>query len=398
MISALFAGNGILVKSSEATCWSAQYFTAIARGALTACGHSPHLIQLITCWPETAPHLTSHPGISHITFIGSQNIAHSVASSASKPLTPLTLELGGKDPAILLNDIPPSSIAQTASILMRGVFQSAGQNCIGIERVIALPKTYKALIPLLLPRIRGLRIGSALDSEESVDIGACISDVNFLKLEELIEDAISRGARLLHGGKRYHHPKYPQGHYFTPTLIVDATPEMPLAQTELFAPVFTLMRATSVSDAVSIANSTQFGLGASVFGNSTTDLEYVTSNVKAGMVSVNDFASYYLTGLPFGGVGGSGYGRFLGEEGLRSLCNQKSVQGVAGWARVLGVKTRIPGRLDYPFLVGEKGAVREAEVGAKAKAWEFVKGVVEVGYATTFLGRVRGLGKILRNS
>lgn len=193
IISSLCAGNALVLKSSEATCWSAQYYVSIAKGALRACGHSTSLIQLITCWPETAPHLTSHPGVSHITFIGSQEVAHKVSDSASKSLTPLCLELGGKDPAIILDDLSDSKLQQVASVLMRGVFQSAGQNCIGIERVIALPRVYQKLIDIVEPRVKTLRIGSALDEEEDVDIGACISDRGFERLEKLIEDAVANG-------------------------------------------------------------------------------------------------------------------------------------------------------------------------------------------------------------
>lgn len=164
---------------------------------------------------------------------------------------------------------------------------------------------------------------------------------------------------------------------------------MAIAQTELFAPVFCLMQASSVEDAASLANSTQYALGSSVFGKNQADLEYVTKHVKAGMVAVNDFASYYLCGLPFGGVGGSGYGRFLGEEGLRSLCNQKSVQVVAPWARMLGIQTSIPPRLDYQM--------QHQDPAAKAKAWQFVKGIIEVGYGMSLLDQLKGVGKILRN-
>lgn len=392
MISALFAGNAIVVKSSEATAWSAAYFVSIVRAALWACGHSPALVQSITCWPSVAPHLTSHPSIAHITFIGSQNVAHHIAAAASKSLTPLCLELGGKDPAILLDDLSGGKMNQVSSILMRGVFQSAGQNCIGIERVIALPTACKQLEATLLPRIQALRLGSALDDEESVDVGACVSPANFANLESLIQDAVKRGARLLHGGHRFNHPKWPNGHYFQPTFLVDVTRDMPIAQTELFAPVFVLMRAQSVQDAIDIANSTPYSLGASVFGSSTRDLDTVTRGLKAGMVSVNDFASYYMCSLPFGGVGGSGYGRFGGEEGLRSLCNTKSVQRdlLPSW---MGVSTSIPPRLDY--VVGDPA---RAEPTRKAKAWGFVNGIVEVGYAMTLWGKVGGVWKIITNA
>lgn len=380
VIASIFAGNAIIVKGSENTAWSSSYFASIATAALVACGHNPDIVQSVVCWPDVADHLTSHPGIAHITFIGSRPVAHYVCASASKALTPVCVELGGKDPAILLDDLSNSDFHRVASILMRGVFQSAGQNCIGIERVIALPNVYNRLIDHLVPRIAALHPGSILNAsadDAPIDIGACISDANFTKLEALISDAVANGARLLCGGKRYVHPQYPKGHYFTPTLLVDVTPSMKIAQEELFAPVFTLMRATSVDDAIAIANSTMYALGASVYGSSTRDLEHVVRSVHAGMVAVNDFAVTYMVQLPFGGVKGSGYGRFAGQEGLRSLCNQKAVtRDRLPWL----AKTSIPGPMDLPL----KG------VGAGKRAWGMAMGVVWVGYGD-WKGKVRGI-------
>ncbi|KAH0559882.1 hypothetical protein GP486_003602 [Trichoglossum hirsutum] len=303
IISAIFAGNGIIVKGSESTAWSSAYFINIVRSALQVCGHSPALVQSIICWPSVAPHLTSHPGISHITFIGSRNVAHAVTTSAAKSLTPVCVELGGKDAAIILDDVV--DIDKVASILLRGVFQSAGQNCIGIERIVACQGIYQQLLQILEPRIKSLRLGSTVDGDE-VDVGAMISSNNFDRLEQLISDAINKGARCLVGGQRHIHPHYPQGHYFAPTLLVDVTPDMAIAQEETFAPICTVMEARDVDDAIRIANSTKYGLGASVFGRSQRDLEKVVEASKTGMVSVNDFAVYYAVQLPFGGVKGSG--------------------------------------------------------------------------------------------
>lgn len=357
-----------------------SYITSIGRTALSACGHSPHLIQPVVCWPATASHLTSHPSINHITFIGSRPVAHAVCTSAAKSLTPVVVELGGKDPAIILNDA--RALPKIASILLRGVFTSAGQNCIGIERIIALPQSYAPLIRILEPRIRNLRVGSSLDDEpESVDVGAMISDANFDRLELLIADAVNQGGKCLVGGKRYMHPKHPRGHYFSPTLLVNVTPSMRIAQEEVFAPICVLMRAESVDHAIELANSTDYALGASVFGTNKADLAKVVGVVRAGMVSVNDFAVYYAVQLPFGGVGGSGYGRFAGEEGLRGLCNVKSVcqDRFPGW-----VETTIPRAVDYPLRNAKKG-------------WEVCRGVVEVGYGLDFKSRAQGLWRIITN-
>lgn len=379
VIAALFAGNAIVVKGSEATAWSSSYFASIVTRALEACGHSPSLVQSLVCWPDVADHLTSHPDIAHITFIGSRQVAHHVCASAAKSLTPVCVELGGKDPAILLDDLTTSEFKRVASILMRGTFQSAGQNCIGIERVIALPNVHDRLVAYLTPKIRALRPGSILtDSPDTpVDVGASISSASFDNLEALIEDAVQHGARLLAGGKRYTHPNHPSGHYFTPTFLADVTPDMKIAQTELFAPVFLLMRATSVTNAIDIANSTIYALGASVYGASSTDLERVVRDVHAGMVAVNDFAVTYMVQLPFGGVKGSGYGRFAGKEGLRSLCNQKAVTR----DRWPGVKTSIPPPMDIPL----QGS------GAGQRAWSMAQGIVWLGYAPDWRGKLRGL-------
>ncbi|KAL9629933.1 MAG: hypothetical protein Q9164_006655, partial [Protoblastenia rupestris] len=378
LISTLFTGSALVLKASENTAWSTKHFAHVAKAALKACGHSPDLVQPIVCWPQNANHLTSHPDISHITFIGSRPVAHHVASSAARSLTPICLELGGKDPAVILDDV--KSLEKVMSIVMRGTFQSAGQNCIGIERIICLSNVYPRLISRLESRIRVLRVGSAIDDIEGVDVGAMISNNRFSHLEKLIDEAVKQGARCLVGGKRYTHPNYPQGHYFSPTLLVDVTPAMRIAQEEIFAPICVVMKASSLHNAIDLANSTPHALGASVFGTCSQDLETVASRVHAGMVSINDFGVYYAVSLPFGGVKGSGYGRFGGEEGLRSLCNTKAVC-KDRWPGLLS--TSIPDPLDYPIKSAEKG-------------WLMCKGVVELGYAEGWK-RGGGLWKIVRN-
>ncbi|KND87366.1 putative aldehyde dehydrogenase-like protein [Tolypocladium ophioglossoides CBS 100239] len=377
VISALFAGNAIVVKVSEQTAWSSAYFASIARGALAAHGHDPQLVQTVVCWPQTAGHLTSHKGISHITFVGSQTVAHHVAASAAKSLTPVVAELGGKDPFIVL-DSAAKDLPRIAEVILRGTFQAAGQNCIGIERVIASGAVYDKLVSMVEPRVKALRLGP------DADVGAMISDAPFERLEELIAEAVSQGARLLAGGRRHNHPDYPKGHYFQPTLLVDVTPSMCIAQHECFAPVLTVLRAASSSaaDMLAIANAPSFGLGASVHGSERDPaLPPIVRGLRAGMVAVNDFAAYYAVQLPFGGVAGSGYGRFAGEEGLRGLCNIKSVcEDRFGW---LGVRTAIPPPVQYA-------------VPSQQKGWNFTQGVVEIGYGEPG-SKVRGLARMIKN-
>jgi acyl-CoA reductase-like NAD-dependent aldehyde dehydrogenase len=383
MISAIFSGNGIIVKASENTAWSASYFSLIVKGALHVCGHDPNLVQVVVTWPQTANYLTSHPSISHVTFIGSRPVAKLVAASAAKSLTPVVAELGGKDAAIIL-DSAVDDLPRIIEILLRGTFQAAGQNCIGIERIIACPKIYDKLVLALEPRIKAIRVGSILDAEdgEQIDMGAMISDACFDRLEKLVESAVKDGARLLAGGKRFHHPRHHHGHYFQPTFLVDVTPEMEIANEECFGPICVLMRAKSTEEACKFANAPDFGLGASVFGAWDYPLRAVVKNLKTGMVAVNDFAAYYAVQLPFGGVGGSGYGRFAGEEGLRGLCNLKAVcQDRWGWA---GISTAIPSQIRYPIPDTRKG-------------YEFTRAVVEIGYAIQLWGSAKGLGRMWKN-
>lgn len=378
IISAIFSGNGILVKASEQTAWSSSYFASIARGALIAHGHDPALVQTVACWPQVANHLTSHPKISHITFIGSRPVCHKVAESAAKALIPVVAELGGKDACIVM-DSAKGDLPRICETLLRGTFQAAGQNCIGIERIVATPGVYSKLVERLEPRVKAIRLG------QEADMGALISDASFGRLEGLVEDAVKNGARLLAGGKRYAHPEYPSGHYFSPTMLVDVTADMAIAHEECFGPVMVLMRAASntAADVLSVANAPDFGLGGSVFGrDSDPVLQAVVRGLRCGMVAINDFAAFYAVQLPFGGVAGSGYGRFAGEEGLRGLCNIKAVCADRwGWA---GVRTSIPPPIRYP-------------IDSQDRSWKFAKGVVETGYGLGTARKVGGVLGILKN-
>ncbi|SPO00025.1 related to succinate-semialdehyde dehydrogenase (NAD(P)+) [Cephalotrichum gorgonifer] len=386
VISALFSGNAIVVKASEQTAWSASYFANVARGALVAHGHDPALVQPVVCWPNVAPHLTSHPGISHITFIGSRPVCQKVAASAAQSLTPVVAELGGKDASIIL-DSARKDVDRIAKILLRGTFQSAGQNCIGIERIIVAPSLYEKVISLVEPKVKALRLG------QTADVGALISDAPFDRLEYLVDAAVKSGARLLAGGKRYRHPDHPHGHYFTPTLLVDVTPNMEIADEECFAPIMLIMRSPqppspsspeeTAASILAVANNS-FGLGASVYGSESDPvLHLIVRGLKTGNVAVNDFAVFYAAQLPFGGTGGSGYGKFAGEEGLRGLCNAKSVS--SDRAHWLGIRTSIPPPVQYP-------------IADQQRSWRFTRGVVGLGYGIGAGEKAKSLLDILGNS
>ncbi|KAK9238700.1 Aldehyde/histidinol dehydrogenase [Lipomyces kononenkoae] len=384
IIASIFTGNGIIVKCSESVVWSSRYFVEMVQTCIGICGHSPDLVQLVCPWPSEADYLTAHAGISHATFIGSKPVAHKVLSAAGSVLTPVTVELGGKDAAIVLDEYLPSWQAcdGIASVLMRGTFQSAGQNCIGIERIICEPKAYESLVKVLTKRVPQLRLGSSLDDhDKDIDVGALINDSRFDVLERLIADAAKTGATLVCGGKRYSHPEHALGSYFQPTLLVDVTPEMEIAKNEIFGPVMVLMKAENTDDAIDMANSAKFGLGGAVFGKrGSAATEKVVREMKTGNIAVNDFATFYVCQLPFGGVNESGYGKFGGEEGLRGLCNAKSICR----DRFPGISTSIPPVVDYPLQNVNK-------------AWKFVRAMNAAAYAASVKEFAISLGQLLSN-
>ncbi|SPO28135.1 related to aldehyde dehydrogenase [Ustilago trichophora] len=395
IIASVFAGNAIVVKASELVAWSATYFIDAIRQCLRVSGCDPDLVQLVTCWPESAEALTQSAEIAHITFIGSEPVGRLVAQAATKELTPVTLELGGKDPAILLKD---ADLKYFGSTFMRSCFQGAGQNCMGIERFIVDASIADKLVNIVEPRIRALQLGSFMDDapfgvsssikpkgrDSRVDMGAMITDARFSRLEELIADAVSQGASLVVGGKRYPHPVWKYGHYFSPTLLTNVTPNMAIAQEELFAPIFLIIPFTTsnLDSAITIANSTRYGLGSSIFGSTLSQCQYIAAKLQAGMVNINDFGVSYLNqGLPFGGVKKSGYGRFAGPEGLLGLTQAKAVTRDRFFSVV---RTGIPPKLDYPL---EK----------PSKSWGFVNGLVRFAYGDGLVARARGILDLIVN-
>ncbi|GAA5862754.1 hypothetical protein JCM3774_001911 [Rhodotorula dairenensis] len=374
IIAALAAGNAIVVKPSENVAWSSLIFIQAVRDCLAACGEDPDLVQVVVTLPDSVEALTGDARLKHITFIGSEKVGKKVAVKGAEVGTPVLLELGGKDPAILC---PTADLTAFADTWMRAVFQSGGQNCIGVERFIVHSSLYHQFTDMMLPRVKALELGDVLspdNADKQIDMGAMVTDRLFDRLEALISEAVKEGARCLVGGKRVGDRP---GHYFEPTLLVDVTPDMAIAQEEIFAPVMTVMRFDRLEQAVEIANGTRYGLGASVFGKSQADCRWVMDRLECGMVSSNDFGVFYMNqGLPFGGTKASGNaGRFAGPEGLRSLCNLKVVteDRLHGW-----VQTSIPPLLAYP-------------IKSARGAWTFQKGLISFVYGKDVRERIGGL-------
>jgi acyl-CoA reductase-like NAD-dependent aldehyde dehydrogenase len=303
-----------------------------------------------------------------------------IAVAATQHLTPVTLELGGKDPAIVL---PGTDIERWSSLWMRGIFQNAGQNCIGIERLLVHRDQHDEVFHLISDRARGLRIGGALSADDvgtGVDVGSMISLERFQNLQDMVEAAERQGAHVAIGGRRRDHPYLTNGAFFEPTVIGDVQRDMDIVQKELFAPIALVMPYDTIDDAIEIANESRFALGASVFGPEKYECLDVAKKLQCGMVSINDFGVFYLNqDLPFGGTKASGYGRFGGPEGLRSLTNPKAVV-VDRWPWLL--QTSIPRPLDYPMR-------------STVQAWDIASGIVGALYADGWRESFEGIQRLV---
>ncbi|GAA5904403.1 hypothetical protein JCM8208_004186 [Rhodotorula glutinis] len=381
IVAALAVGDAIVVKPSEQVAWSSLIFIEAVRDCLAACGEDPELVQIAVTLPENVEALTGDERIKHITFIGSEEVGKKVALKAAEVGTPVLLELGGKDPAVLC---PSADLKAFADTWMRGVFQSGGQNCIGTERFLVHSSLYDSFVTNMHGRISRLKLGDVLSpsaADKQIDVGAMISDRLFDELEDLVAQAVKEGARCLVGGKRADKGVVGEGHFFEPTLLVDVTPSMAIAQQEIFAPVMTVLKYDTLDEAVAIANGTRYGLGAAVFGRRRDECRWVMERLECGMVCSNDFGVFYLNqSLPFGGAKASGNAlRFAGPEGLRGLCNLKAVteDRAHGW-----IQTGIPPLLAYP-ITSARGA------------WTFVQGLVRLVYGRDARQRAGGLWGIV---
>ncbi|KAJ3068820.1 Meiotic Sister-Chromatid recombination aldehyde dehydrogenase, partial [Quaeritorhiza haematococci] len=322
IITALMAGNACVVKCSEHVAWSCAFWERAIRECLRVNGVDENLVALYTGWPDSGEALIEVA--DKVTFIGSPKVGKLVMRKASETLTPVVLELGGKDAAIIFDDAPYESgcLIQT---LLRGGMQNCGQNCAGLERLIIQEGIHDRVVKDLADIVSNFRIGPSLD-DDVVDVGAITMPSQIAIIQDLIDDAVAKGATVVCGGKPYVHPKFPKGQYYTPTLIKDVTPTMRIAQEEVFGPVLVIYKPfTSETEALALANSTEFGLSSSVFTSDYEKAERVARKLKVGMHNVNGWGMTYLCqSLPFGGIKVSGFDRFAGVEGLRGNTHIRS--------------------------------------------------------------------------
>ena len=317
-IPALMAGNAVVLKPSEQVAWSAARFLRIFEEALTACGHSTDLVQIVQGYAATGQALI-RSGVDQIIFTGSLPNGRRVLAEAAEQVIPVVLELGGKDPFIVCDD---ADLEQAVHAAMAGVYIHCGQNCLAAERMLVFDGIYDRYEARLTELVAALRQGPPL-GDEVVDCGAMVSPHQIDIVERLVNEAVAAGARVLAGGER---ALAGQGQFFQPTLLADVTPEMAIYREEVFGPVALLLRVSGEDEAIRLANDTTYGLGCTVLTRSGARARRIHRQIEAGMVSVNDFGLTYMAQeLPFGGVKSSGFGRLNGRDGLRACCHPKAV-------------------------------------------------------------------------
>ena len=319
-VPALFAGNAVIAKVSEWTAWSAAEFQAMFDAVLDRAGYPRDLVQIITGGGETGSALVTS-GVEKIFFTGSPENGRRVMAAASETLTPVVLELGGKDPMIVCDD---ADLAQAVGAAMLGVFTACGQMCVAAERLYVFSGIYDRFVAAVVERARALRQGPpAADRGGDFDVGALTMPRQLTIIQRQVDDAVSKGARLLCGGRR--NPGFP-GQFYEPTVLADCDHSMAVVREETFGPVMTILRVDSEAEAIRLANDTSYGLGSSVFTKDRRRAERIAAGISAGMTVVNDYGiAYMMQSAPFGGVRISGFGRINGREGLRACCNTKTV-------------------------------------------------------------------------
>lgn len=373
VISAIYSGNALILKVSEHSTWSSQYYIRIVQQALIQLGHNPDLVQIVSGFGETGAALI--PRVDKLTFIGSPQVGKLVMKTASATLTPVVLELGGKDAVVVCED---ADFHQVITHAMRGTFQNCGQNCIGIERIVVHKDIYDKFVKTMTANVKALTQGPSMASGECMfDTGAITMGLKEIeRILELVNLAEKDGANVVAGGKR--NESYPDGSFMEPTLIVDVTREMDIACNEVFGPVMTILRAEDDDDAVAIVNSTSYGLGSSVFSMDYDRAEGLAKRLRTGMCNINDFGVNYLCqSLPFGGVNISGFDRFAGIEGLRGCCLMRAVTS----DKLAATRTTIPPPMQYPIT---------------PSGFDFCVGLISMAYGDGILARIKGIVGLAR--
>jgi len=310
-LAALVAGNAIVVKPSELTSMAALELASLLHDA----GVPKDIFQLVIGDGATGAALIDSQ-IDKLIFTGSVATGKRIAQAAAARLLPVVLELGGKDPMLVLDD---ADIDVASSGAVWGAFVNAGQACLSVERCYVHRSIYQQFLDACVRKTAQLRIGNGMQSE--IDIGPLIHERQLGNVESHVEDARSRGARILIGGSR----RTDLGpNFFAPTVLADVTHQMRVMREETFGPLLPIAPFDSDDEAIRLANDSEFGLAASVWTRNRDRGEKIARRIHAGTVMVNDTVSCFgISEAPHGGVKASGVGRTHGRFGLEEMVRIK---------------------------------------------------------------------------
>jgi acyl-CoA reductase-like NAD-dependent aldehyde dehydrogenase len=312
-IPALAAGNAVILKPSEVT----PLTSLLMAEGLRECGLPDDVLQIATGRGETGAALVEE--VDMIMFTGSTRTGRKVAQAAAQRLIPASLELGGKDPMIVLSD---ADLERAANFATYYAMQNAGQTCISIERVYVEEPVYEEFVAKVSDKVRALRVGAPA-GPGSVEVGAITFPPQLETIEAHVADAIDKGARVLTGG---HALSEGAGRFYEPTVLVDVDHTMKCMTEETFGPTLPIMKVSDAEEAVRLANDSPYGLGASVFSRDVQRGEQIARRLEVGAANVNDaLINYTVLELPMGGAKASGLGSRHGAGGIRKYCSQQAI-------------------------------------------------------------------------
>lgn len=307
---ALLAGCTVVIKPAESTPLSIRYVVEACQAAGVPAG----VVNLITGAGEVGDALVRHRGIDKVAFTGSTGVGRRIAAACGELLRPVTLELGGKSAAIVLDD---ADLDEFASVLIRSCMRNTGQTCYIATRILAPRSRYDEVVEVVTRTIAAARQGDPFDP--ATVFGPVANKRQFEVVTALLASAREEGARVTTGGQA----RDGVGYFIEPTVLADVKPSMRVAREEIFGPVITITGYADDDEAVAIANSTDFGLGGIVFSADTERAQAIAEQMDTGSVGINFFASNHAA--PFGGRHDSGLGVEYGIEGLEQYVTYKSI-------------------------------------------------------------------------
>ncbi|WP_010141857.1 aldehyde dehydrogenase [Oceanicola sp. S124] len=303
----LACGNTVVMKTSELC----PRVHALMLEAIAGAGMPEGVLNAVSNAPEDAPKivetLIAQPAVRRINFTGSTRVGRIIAETAARHLKPALLELGGKAPLIVLDD---ADIEATVSAAAFGAYMNQGQICMSTERIIVMDEIADRFVEAFGAKVATLTAGDPREAAQP--LGSLVNAEAAGRVKSLVEDALAKGARLVAGGGG-------SGTMLDATAIDGVTPSMRLYAEESFGPVVSIIRVGSIDEAVSVANESEFGLSAAVFGRDQARALSVARRIESGICHVNGPTVHDEAQMPFGGVKDSGYGRFGGTQGINEF-------------------------------------------------------------------------------